>query len=87
MKSSLLLLALLFVASIADAQGGSSDENNTPPTNRRYSAMSRQSLGAASSGERIIRNANDCAPDRATPVWANSSLIGYSCVAPSANGS
>lgn len=88
MKSSLVLLALLFTVGAACAQGGPSDGNNAPSANGRYSAMSRQSLGAAPSGERIIRNANDCAPDRATPVWgADSSLVGYSCVPRSANGS
>jgi hypothetical protein len=44
--------------------------------------------GATSVAEHIVRNANNCAPDRAEPVWgANSALAGYTCVTPSANGS
>ncbi|HLJ71156.1 MAG TPA: hypothetical protein VKU03_07560 [Roseiarcus sp.] len=89
MKSArLALLAILFTAGAANAQGGPSDRGAPPSVVGRYSATSRQSLGQAPSGERIIRNANDCAPDKATPVWgADSSLIGYSCAPYSANGS
>jgi hypothetical protein len=37
--------------------------------------------------DRISRNANECAPDAANPVWGgNASLLGYSCNAASANG-
>ena len=30
--------------------------------------------------DRIVRNANECAPDRAEPVWgAEAALLGYAC--------
>jgi hypothetical protein len=37
--------------------------------------------------DRIIRNANECTPDVAAPVWGrNATLLGYSCSAANVNG-
>jgi len=87
-RAGLIFFTLVFATAAASAQGGPSVRNGAPSLDSRYSAMDGQALHPAPSGERIIRNANDCAPDKAEPVWgADSSLLGYSCVAPSANGS
>ena len=36
-------------------------------------------------GDRIVRNPNECAPDAAEAVW-DASLLGYSCHTATANG-
>jgi len=64
---------IVFFAAFSEAYAGQSfDANESAPNATGH----------------VIRNANDCPPDRAEPVWgANSALAGYSCVTPSANGS
>ena len=73
----LTLLALLCLSSAAYAQSDARLAAAASSDNRQYSAIA--SIEQATS-DRNIGNANDCAPDRARPVWgANSALLGYSC--------
>ncbi len=72
MKNSCLAIVAFLATSSAACAGQSFDASES----------------AANMTRHIVRNANDCPPDRAEPVWgANSALEGYSCVTPSANGS
>jgi hypothetical protein len=87
-KSLFVCLALLCApAAAANAQGDRNDYGRSSFDNR-YSAQNSQSAYTGLQGyDRVIHNANDCAPDRAEPVWgAGSAPIGYACVTPSANG-
>jgi hypothetical protein len=73
-----VIAALVCFSSAAIAQDGSA----WPGAARSFTALS---VGASASG-RVLRNANDCAPDRATAVWdANEALLGYACSTRSAN--
>lgn len=73
MKSfHLTLAALLCVSSAALAQ----DAPRAVSPGAGYPVVA--SAGAPSG--RIVRNANDCAPDRPQPVWgAGQTLVGYVC--------
>jgi hypothetical protein len=84
-----IIFALLCASTAASAQAGQ-NYDGSPRYDARRSAAARQYFQApAPEGYgHVIHNANDCAPDRAEPVWgAGSALLGYSCVTPSANGS
>jgi len=74
----LTLLALLCLSSAAYAQGAPSLAGAAASSdNRQYSAIAPIGQGIS---DRIVQNANNCAPDRARAVWgANSTLLGYSC--------
>jgi hypothetical protein len=88
-KRCLTISALLLASTVPDAQSGLTFADGPSSYNRRYSATVHQYFDAPMRGQaydRIFYNENDCAPDRATPDWgAGSALLGYSCVAPSAN--
>jgi hypothetical protein len=83
-----IILALLCASTTAYAQGGSNSNNGPSPYDGRR-AVAARSYPAPVTPEgygRVIHKANDCAPDRAEPVWgAGSALLGYSCETPSAN--
>jgi hypothetical protein len=73
-----VIVALMCFSSAAIAQ-------NAPawPGGAQRSAIA---FAGTRASHRVVRDANDCAPDRATAVWgANSALLGYSCATPSAN--
>ena len=84
-RSLLLVIALLCVPAASYAQGGPSEKYRS--LDDRYSAQESRSVYMGLEGYgRVIHNANDCAPDRAEPVWgAGSTPAGYACVTPSAN--
>jgi hypothetical protein len=81
-----LVAVALVLSSAANAQGLDTARNHRhhrQETSQNYSDSQPAGWGT---GERHIRSANDCAPDRPEPVWgANSELLGYSCASPSAN--
>jgi hypothetical protein len=88
MKNIVLAAILLTcLSSAADARGGypSAGAPSAPSPDRRdYTAIAPTQETAPSNG--ITRNANDCPPDHAEAVWgADSALLGYTCVTPSAN--
>lgn len=86
MKRSLLLVIALFCVPTASyAQDGLSERYRY--FDNRYSAQDSRSVYMGLEGYgRVTHNANDCAPDRAEPVWgAGSTPAGYACVTPSAN--
>jgi hypothetical protein len=84
-KRHLIILPILLVSSAGYAQDGASVSNGSSVYGRENSAGSPTAPGARVS---TLHNANDCAPNRAAPVWgANSALLGYSCVTPSPSGS
>jgi hypothetical protein len=73
----LSIVALFLISSAAWAQSSPRFADSASPGYGPYPAYSATGPGVSS---RIVRNANDCAPDHADAVWdANSSLIGYSC--------
>jgi hypothetical protein len=81
----LTILPILLISTSVYAQDGGPASNRSSSNGRDYSAISPTGTGA-----RVIpvHNANDCAPNRAEPVWrANSALLGYSCVTPTPSGS
>jgi len=72
MKNSCLAIVAFLATSSAACAGQSFNGSESAPNMTKH----------------VVRNANDCAPDRPEPVWGvNSALDGYSCVTPSANGS
>jgi hypothetical protein len=85
-KSLILVIALLCTPAASHAQGGSYDRDRY--FGDRYAAQDSQSVYTGLQGYgRVIHNANDCAPDRAEPVWGGGlAPVGYACVTPSANG-
>ncbi len=84
-KSLFLAIALLCAPTASHAQSRPNDRDRL--FDDRNSAQTSQSVYTGLQGYgRVIHNANDCAPDRAEPVWgAGSALVGYACVTPSAN--
>ncbi len=73
----LATLTLFCMGAAALAQGGMYAD-----TSRTTSGGGRGDVWWSGSGtpDHIISNANNCAPDVATPVWnSNSALVGYSC--------
>ncbi|MGA2041977.1 MAG: hypothetical protein ABSG83_01260 [Roseiarcus sp.] len=79
----LTIVALLAIHAAAHAQ--------TSPTaaDRAFTSRFMDSFTPGKgpqSSDRIVRDANGCAPDVASAVWGrNGSLLGYSCTAASAN--
>jgi hypothetical protein len=77
----LTTLTLICLSSAACAEEGTRFAGG-PSGGGQYSAM----MSAPRGYDRVIQNANNCAPDRAEAVWgAGSALAGYRCVTPSAN--
>ena len=75
----LAMMTLLFLSSAAFAQSEHRLADAASPDGGRHPAIA--SMGPAASWP-LARNANDCPPDRAEPVWgANSALLGYACIA------
>ncbi len=78
----LTVLTLIYLSSAVCAEGetrlaGASQAGG------QYSAIMSTARGAS---DRVIQNANNCAPDVAEAVWgADSTLVGYRCVTPGAN--
>jgi hypothetical protein len=80
----LALIALLCASSVACAQSDPRAYGARPQRDGQYPAVSSPGLPPLG---RIVRNANDCAPDRAEAVWgAGNAATGYACD-DSANGS
>jgi hypothetical protein len=84
-KLQFAVIMALYLSSQAFAQSAPLHRHHRhapAPISGQYSAI----VPSAPAAPGIIRNANDCAPDRAEAVWgAGSALLGYSCVTPSAN--
>jgi hypothetical protein len=82
-KLHLVLIALAGLASAAHAQSGLPSAGLAAPGGGQQAVM--EAMAPQTSGP-IVRNANDCPPDRPEAVWgANGVLLGYACVTPSAN--
>jgi hypothetical protein len=83
----LAIIVVLAIHSTAYAQIGT---DRTAAADRAFTSRDMYSLPhdmRSQTSSRIVRNANECAPDTANPVWGeNASLLGYSCTAASANG-
>ena len=76
-QSYLTIAALLCVSSVAFAQSDPRAAGAAPSGDQRYPVVASAGLQPA---RRIVRNANDCAPDRARAVWgASPTPIGYAC--------
>jgi hypothetical protein len=85
-RVQLAMVPILILCSAAHAQSGSSPTDSaTDQSNRgRYTA---QRLSTPRDLDRTVRNANDCAPDRASAVWSSTSaLVGYACLNAGAGG-
>ncbi|GEM_PF-4664542 len=86
-RTCLIAFVILFTGAAGWAQDLMTRSHR--PLDSRYSATNAYPSAAWSreTRGRATHNANDCAPDTPEPVWgADSSLVGYSCVPPSANG-
>jgi hypothetical protein len=80
------IVAVLAIHSTAYAQIGTSPTAADRAFTSHFMYSLIPGIGPKTSG-RIVRNANECAPDVASAVWGrNASLLGYSCNAASANG-
>jgi hypothetical protein len=87
MKKSLFLVLALLCAPAAHAQNGPNSDSGSSFAHR-YSARAPQKFySPLESYGHIIRNPTDCAPNLAELVWGPGlAVLGYACVAPSANG-
>jgi hypothetical protein len=75
------IIAILSLTSAAIAQDKSGPR--TAIYRGQFSAIAEDRSAAL---DKTTHNANDCASDRAEPVWSDSSaLLGYACVALSVN--
>jgi hypothetical protein len=82
-KLQLAIAAALALHSAAYAQTAT----NPAPASRVLANRDMYSLVRGQTPDPIVHNSNECAPEAATPVWrGNGELLGYSCVAASANG-
>jgi hypothetical protein len=83
----LTIIVVLAIHSTAYAQIGT---DRTAAADRAFTSRDMYSLThdmRSQTSDRIVRNANECAPNAANPVWGgNASLLGYSCTTASANG-
>jgi hypothetical protein len=84
-KRHLIIFPILLISTSVYAQDGAFASHQSSSYDRDFSAASSTGPEAHAL---IVHSANDCAPNRAAPVWgANSALLGYSCVTPSPSGS
>jgi hypothetical protein len=79
-RLQLAIITFLILHPAAHAQSGPhpTDAATGQLDRGRYSAYL---LSSPRSIERTVKNANDCAPDRASAVWSpTSALAGYACL-------
>jgi hypothetical protein len=83
----LAIIVVLAIHSTAYAQTGT---DRTTAAGRAFTSRDMYSLThdmRSQTSDRIVRNANECAPNAANSVWGgDASLLGYSCTTASANG-
>jgi hypothetical protein len=85
MKVELIAATVLCVCSAAIAEGAPLPQYSNGDDGFGASRSEFAPL-AAGVTRGLTRSPNDCAPDRAEPIWdGRSGLLGYICVAPSAN--
>jgi hypothetical protein len=85
-KVRLIAALLLCVCYTGDAESATRvvQDDLTARYQAQYPTMAPFTTRSASG---LFQSGNECGPDRAAPVWgAQSGLLGYSCVSPSANG-
>jgi hypothetical protein len=77
MKTVLFACALLEVAMLSDVAMASSRSLHARAEDKAFAAFSATTL----SSPHLVRSGNDCATDRASPVFGpNGGTLGYECI-------